>query len=106
MAGEKHKNATTWEKGRSANPGGRSPRTGPNGESLTELCRIQTADAVRVLSEIMLGVANEPKDRIAAALSLLDRGWGKPTEKMEMEARVENMGVPTIQIVRYADTVN
>jgi len=106
MAGEKHKNATTWKKGQTPNPGGRSPRVGPNGESLTELCRILTADAVTTLKDIMLGKENEPKDRITAALSLLDRGWGKPTEKMEMDARVENLGVPTIQIVRYADSVN
>lgn len=103
MAGEKHKNKTTWTKGKSGNPGGRSPRTGPNGESLTELCRVVTAEAVDVLKKLMLNDGVEPKDRITAAIALLDRGWGKPTEKVDMEARVEQLGVPVIQFLCYDD---
>ncbi|MBV7475384.1 hypothetical protein [Pseudoxanthomonas sp. PXM05] len=104
MAGAKHKNRTSWEKGKSANPGGRSPRMGPNGESLTELCRAHTVDAIKALSEIMQQVTNEPKDRISAAVALLDRGWGKPKEAIDVEARVEGgLGLPVIQILRYDD---
>lgn len=103
MAGEKHKNKTTWEKGRSGNPGGRSPRLTPDGRSLTELCRANTVDAVNTLKELMLNAGVEPKDRITAAIALLDRGWGKPTEKVDMEARVEQLGVPVIQFLCYDD---
>lgn len=103
MAGEKHKNKTTWGKGKSGNPGGRSPRLGPNGESLTELCRAITVEAVDTLKLLMLDKAGDPKDRITAAIALLDRGWGKPTEKVDMEARVEQLGVPVIQFLCYDD---
>lgn len=104
MAGEKHKNRTTWEKGKSGNPGGRSPKVGPNGETLAQLARARTADAVKTLAEIMGQVANEPKDRITAAVALLDRGWGKPKEAIDVEARVEGgLGLPVIQILRYDD---
>ena len=78
MAGPKHANATTFQKGRSGNPGGRSPKVGPNGETLTQLARAKTAEALAVLDELMKSKAVEPKDRIAAAIALLDRGWGKP----------------------------
>lgn len=102
MAGEKHKNATTWKKGQTANPGGRSPRMTPDGKSLTELCRIHTADAITTLHDIMQATANEPKDRITAALALLDRGWGKPKEAIDIDARIEGgLGLPVIQILRY-----
>lgn len=94
---------TTWKPGQSGNPGGRSPRVGPNGESLAELARGHTADCVRVLAEVMLAVQNEPKDRIVAAVALLDRGWGKPKESVEMDARVEGSGLPVIQIIRHDD---
>jgi len=104
MAGEKHKNKTTWEKGKSGNPGGRSPKVGPNGETLAQLARAHTADAVKTLAEIMGAVINEPKDRITAAVALLDRGWGKPKEAIDVEARVEGgLGLPVIQILRYDD---
>ena len=93
MAGDKHKNRTTWEKGKSG-----------NGESLTELCRAHTADAIKTLVDIMGQAVNEPKDRIAAAVALLDRGWGKPKEAIDVDARVEGgLGLPVIQILRYAD---
>lgn len=104
MAGDKHKNKTTWAKGQSANPGGRSPRATPDGKSLTELCRIHTADAITTLHGIMQGkdAKADTKDRITAALALLDRGWGKPKEAIDIDARVEGgLGLPVIQILRY-----
>ena len=92
---------TTWAKGQSGNPGGRSPRVGPNGESIAELARAHTAEALATLVEVCTGKANEPRDRVAAANAILDRGWGKPKESMDLDAKVEGVGVPIIQIVRY-----
>lgn len=89
---------TTWGKGKSGNPGGRSPRIGPNGETAAQLARMHTPEAIATLAE----VNNNPKApaiaRVAAANALLDRGWGKPTEYVE--ANVQQSGVPIIQIVR------
>jgi hypothetical protein len=97
------KSSTTFKKGQSGNPGGRSPRVGPNGETVSQLARQHTADAIACLAEIVNGKANEPRDRINAANALLDRGWGKPKESMELDAKVEGAGVPVIQFVRYSD---
>ena len=96
------KSSTTFKKGKSGNPGGRSPRIGPNGETAAQLARMHTADAIDTLAD----VNNNPKApaiaRVAAANALLDRGWGKPTEHVELDADVKGGGVPVIQIVRVS----
>lgn len=96
----KHVGPTTWAKGQSGNPGGRSPRVGPNGETVAELARAHTKEAIDCLVEVVTGKFNDARDRIAAANALLDRGWGKPKETVDLDARVEGAGVPVIQIVR------
>ena len=93
----------TWKPGQSGNPGGRSPRVGPNGETVAELARAHTATAIETLVEVMSGKGNEPRDRVAAANALLDRGWGKPKESVDLDARVEGGVVPIIQFVRQPD---
>ena len=62
-----------FEKGESGNPGGR-PRV--EGE-IRELARQHTGTALRTLIEIAERGENESA-RVAAANSLLDRGYGKP----------------------------
>lgn len=101
MAGPKHSNATTFQKGKSGNPGGRSPRIGPNGETAAQLARQHTAEAIQTLADVCNNKGAEPRDRIAAAQGLLDRGWGKPTE--HVEADIKGSGLPVIQIVRASE---
>ncbi|WP_426287517.1 hypothetical protein [Luteibacter sp. E-22] len=105
---------TTWGKGKSGNPGGRSPRVGPNGESIAELARAHTVEALATLVAVCNGDVGKPdkdnpkltlieaKDRIAAANAILDRGWGKPKESVDIDANVKGSGVPVIQIVRVS----
>lgn len=93
-------NATSWKKGQSGNPGGDTPRIGPNGEKLTDLIRGRTLELVNRAFEIALDRATEPKDALVACFGLLDRGWGKPKESVDVDARIEGSGVPIIQIVR------
>lgn len=100
---EKHKNPKTWKAGQSGNPGGRSPRVGPNGETIVQLCRAKTADLIERAARIALDNTTEHKDALTAIFGLLDRGWGKPTETVDLDARVEGTGVPIIQIVRARD---
>lgn len=97
------KSTTSWGAGKSANPGGRSPRVGPNGETISALARAHTAEALATLVEVCNGKFNEPKDRVSAANAILDRGWGKPKESVDIDANVTGNAVPIIQIVRYAD---
>lgn len=99
MAGSKHANSTTWQKGKSGNPGGRSPRIGPNGETAAQLARMHTAEAIQTLAEGLK--APEWQIRVACAQALLDRGWGKPKEYID--ADVKGGGLPVIQIVRAAE---
>lgn len=81
MAGQKHTNDKTWKPGKSGNPGGRSPKVGPNGETLVQLCRAKTKELVDRAFEISLHPATDPKDALTGIFGLLDRGWGKPAEQ-------------------------
>jgi len=55
----------------------------PKGKSMRKLAQIHTADALAVLDEIMRSPTVSAKDRLLAANSLLDRGWGKPVAEVE-----------------------
>lgn len=104
MAGPKHANGSTWQKGQSGNPGGRSPRVGPNGETIAQLARAHTADAIATLVEICNNKGVEPRDRVSAANAILDRGWGKPKESVELDASVKtNVPVINLTVTRPAE---
>jgi hypothetical protein len=99
------KSSTTFEKGKSGNPGGRSPRIGPNGETAAQLARKHTVEAIECLVEVTNDKRAMAIARVSAANALLDRGWGKPTEYVE--ANVTTDSVPVIQIIRCpADASN
>ena len=76
MAGKPRSGPTTWQPGKSANPGGRSPRVGPNGETLAQLSRVYTAEVLERLMKII----RAPDDEIAlkAIAIWAERAWGKP----------------------------
>ena len=100
MSDKDKKNATSFRPGQSGNPGGRSPKVGPNGETITALCRAKTVDLIERAFAIATATTTEPKDALAACFGLLDRGWGKPKESVDIDASVKGSGVPIIQIVR------
>lgn len=68
----------TFKKGKSGNPGGRPKEAA----EVKELAREYGAEAIAKLVELLRG--NDPRTSKAAADSLLDRGFGKPGQSVEM----------------------
>ena len=74
---------TPFEKGKSGNPGGRPKVIG----EVRELAREHTQDAIDTLARIMKSTKAPPAARVAAANSLLDRGYGKPAIDMTVTTK-------------------
>jgi hypothetical protein len=69
-----------FEPGKSGNPGGR-PRILAN---VQEAARQYTAEAMETLANIMRDTKAPPATRVAAANSLLDRGWGRAPASLSL----------------------
>ena len=69
------------------------PRRLPNGRTLASLARDYTEESVNVLVSVVTGTMSDvkPSDRIRAAEILLDRGWGKPKETVQLELTTANV---------------
>lgn len=68
--------------------------------ALTEaqaLARTHTSTAISVLAEIMQNGENPAAARVAAANSLLDRGWGRTTQRVELSTPLDRMGDEDLQ---------
>lgn len=89
----------TWKPGQSGNPGGRSPRVGPNGETLAQLVRGRSKELVDRAFEIALDKATEPKDALVGIFGLLDRGWGKPKEQEDPGGGKDDIGKALLELI-------
>ena len=70
-----------WQKGQSGNPGGRPKEF----KWLKELCRENTEVAVKTLIDVASDPDVSPGARVAAACALLDRGYGRPTQSVDIK---------------------
>jgi len=66
------RSSTSFQPGQSGNPAGR-----PKG--IEALARAHTPEAIAALVDAL----RSPKERVSAAVALLDRGWGKPKITIE-----------------------
>lgn len=77
-----------FKKGQSGNPGGRSKAV----KAVEETAREHTPLAMRALADICGDTAAPPAARVAAAIALLDRGWGKPLQRQDVTSQGERVG--------------
>jgi hypothetical protein len=75
-----------FPKGISPNPAGRPKEL----QGLREKARERTDEALEVLAGIMHNKYETGASRVAAANSILDRGYGKPTQYVEQDIEVYN----------------
>lgn len=71
-----------WKDGESGNPGGRPKQYA----ELKALCRQYTEEAVNALVDVLRTGA--PRERVIAANALLDRGYGKPEQSIDVSGEV------------------
>ncbi len=72
--------STSWRPGFCPNPGGRPKQL----VTVRDLAREKTEKAIETLETVMNGKNTPPNARVAAAVALLDRGWGRPPQAMEL----------------------
>lgn len=80
--------ATQFKKGQSGNPGGKAPIVTSDGKSITEIAREHTQDAINTLASICKTPTEPAAARVSAAQHLLDRGWGRPKQDIDLNAKV------------------
>lgn len=73
-------------------------------DQLRSLAREQTVNALNVIIGIMNAETTSDRDKLVAANSLLDRGWGKPTQLMSAVSEEVTMRKFDYEIVHVQTT--
>jgi hypothetical protein len=81
-----------FRKGVSGNPGGRPKRTEEEG-CLAERCREKTPEALAVIESLMRDSSND-RVKLAAAEFVIERGWGRAPERIEIQAGEQQGPLP------------
>lgn len=73
--------ARGFQKGRSGNPKGRPPII----REVQELAKSYTEEAVQALLDVMTDERSNGSARVQAAVAMLDRGWGRPKQSVDVK---------------------
>ncbi len=71
--------------------------------TLAELARESTADAIMALRQVMLDAEAPASARIAAATALLDRAYGRPSPRVELDKDPGPPDVDTRRLIHPGD---
>lgn len=85
----------TFKKGQSGNPKGRAKIVLEDGRALSDVAKEYTTEAIETLASVMREGQSD-KARISAANALLDRGWGRPKQDMDLGV---NLGAELASII-------
>jgi len=85
-----------FEKGQSGNPGGRPKRTAEEVD-LIEACREKTPEALETILQLMDESDND-RVRLAAAQYVIERGWGKAPERIELVAAAVDVSTEDLDL--------
>lgn len=89
----------TWKPGQSGNPDGR-PKIY---RTVVDLARKRTVRAIKVLTEIMEDAGADESARVKAAATLLDRGWGRAPQVLEVRRTMKPREMSLEDIRRRRD---
>ena len=89
----KQSNGGKWVKGQSGNPGGRPKMP----EDLKRAMQGLAEDAIKVLHEALS--SDDERVRIMAAGHVLDRGYGKPTQAVDLTAKTD-LGAAHLEVLK------
>ncbi len=75
-----------FQPGRTGNAGGRPKKT-EDERTLEQMCKEKTPDALATILDIMAS-SQQDRAKLAAATYIVDRGWGKAKESVELSGLV------------------